>query len=310
MKIFRILVLLLIISLYNTASGQDLPEIENVHEENLDERKELLRITYNDSCYYLEDMRVQTIKSIKDSICTLIKRKNVNYIDIPTGYVSFYLNKNTEILVLDSIRNELQGLNLFTVFYKLKGKENNGYFLRLNSSSDLKIDFFKNKGLYYPNITEWSDCLIENDNEGEYTEESIPITRQTKPKDIFLRIKNGKLKNLENNKDLYVFSLSQKSLIIDGVKIKSKNIANSINNILEKGNYIFVIDMSLNNTYEDYIECLYYIFSEVENKREKYIDLIESGKKEDYSKYFARRKYPIVLLSIFPSDRQFINNNR
>lgn len=311
MKIYRIVLTVVIVSLCNLALGQDLPAIESTHEVNLDGKKELIRITYNDSCYYLNGKQMHTIKSIKDSICPIIKSKNIGYVDIPTGYVSIYLNKKTEISVLDSIINELQGLNLLTVYYKLSGKENNGYLLRLPISSELKIEYFKNNGFYYPGITEWISCLVEENNEDECVEEIIQPISLEKPKDILLRLRNSEMKGYENDNDIYLLKVNGDSLIIDGAKVNSKYISDSISNILEKGNYSFVIEMSSDNTYDDYIRCLYYVISEIERKREKYaLNLTESGKNMDNSEYVVRSKYPIRLRSVFPSDSKFLSNSR
>lgn len=299
MKFNKILVVIIVINLLLNVTGQKLPKNTIGHIENLGGRIELFRIMYDGTGYYFyNEKTVSSIKQLKDSVCGLIKRKNIQDNDLLYSYVSLYLDKYTRISILDSIRNELQGLHFLNVFYKLHGLSNEGYLIRLGLPSDSKIKRLRTLG-YYPKITEWDNCNQTDNLEEIYGEEVIIATRQTRSQEIYPRLSNGKLKNVRNHKDLYVFSIINGRFYIDRHRIRTKRVNLEILEILERGNYQFVIDMNNNNNYQDYIKCLEYIISAVKTKREDYFTAHKS-------KYLARKRYPISMFSYLPSDKRYI----
>lgn len=312
---------------HNDAISQILPTFKGTRTNNESYFKaiELFDLRYSNGQYKINDLlSSNTAKYLSQNICQILEKKKDSLSKSDMYYFTAVLSidKETPMIVVDSILNEIMALSNIRIFYKTDFSNTSGFYITEFPPNELKVKTFMKNNFYFPDLLNIENCIwgIEKIY---FTNKSMdsdllfwggpapypPIFRYVYPGEIII---NNALDSIIDGYRYYQISKSNKSYFINSSKYSIKNIGQAIEQCIVKNNSVFIIDFDKSDCYNDYLELYEVVCQSVYNVRDNYVKTQIQNKvtsKENYDSLIivneSRELYPLSIHNYSISDKLF-----
>jgi hypothetical protein len=261
---------LLSISIY--VLSQDLPKYKGSRY-SVEERVEFANISITNHGYTFDDsIRFQTCKEIGRLLCEKEKKVLFREYQYPRMYISLSIDKQTSMILVDSILNEITSFGLLTVYYKIKNELLSGYALRLLPVNEARNEIFKQNHIYVPpyNINDCKKKKINVENNTTKWMKPPPpppdAPEYLYPLDFIPKLSND---STIDNQKIFILSKQDNYFSINGQVYRKKSADRKIQDIIKNQRYIIVLEQNKSDIYNDYIELISLCYSNLYKLRDE-----------------------------------------